>query len=52
MAIDGLASAEFGDRALDAQRVLELANKAHLLYLAQSAAEKAKLLRMLCLNFL
>jgi site-specific DNA recombinase len=51
MAIDGLASVESGDRALDAQRVLELANKAHLLYLTQSSAEKAKLLRMLCLNF-
>jgi site-specific DNA recombinase len=51
MAIDGLASAEIGDRAMDTQRLLELGNKAHLLYLAQSSAEKAKLLRMLCLNF-
>jgi hypothetical protein len=51
MAIDGLAGAEIGDRAMDAQRVLELANKAHLLYLTQSSTEKAKLLRMLCSNF-
>jgi hypothetical protein len=51
MAFDGLAGAETGDRALGAQRVLELANKAYYLYLAQSSAEKAKLLRMLCWNF-
>ncbi len=51
LAIDGLASAEIGERAMDTQRVLELANKADLLYLTQSSAEKAKLLRMLCWNF-
>ncbi|MGB8479616.1 MAG: zinc ribbon domain-containing protein [Acidobacteriaceae bacterium] len=51
IAIDGLAEAETGDRALDAQRVLELANKAYLLYLTQDPVEKAKLLRMLCWNF-
>ena len=51
MKIHGLAAAETGDRAMDAQRVLELADKAHLLYMARSSAEKAKLLRMLCLNF-
>lgn len=32
MAIDGLTSAETGDKALDAQRVFELANKADLLF--------------------
>jgi site-specific DNA recombinase len=31
MAIDGLANAESSDRALDAQRILELANKAYSL---------------------
>ena len=51
MAINGLANAETGDRALDAQRVFELANKAHLLYISQNPVEKAKLLRMLCSNF-
>lgn len=51
MAIDGLAGAETDDRALDAQRVLELANKAYFLYLTQSSVEKAKLLRMLCWTF-
>ena len=39
-------------RALDAQRVFELANKAYLLYLSQDFTEKAKLLRMMCSNFL
>lgn len=51
MAIDGLASAENGDKVLDAQRVFELANKAYLLYILQDSTEKAKLLRMLCSNF-
>ena len=51
IAIDGLAEAETGDRALDAQRVLELANKAYLLYLTQDSVEKANLLRMLCWSF-
>ncbi len=51
MAISGLVSAEAGDRPLDAQRVFELANKAHFLYISQNSVEKAKLLRMLCSNF-
>ena len=51
MAINGLANAETGDRALDAQRVFELANKAHSLYISLNLVEKAKLLRMLCSNF-
>ena len=50
-AMDGLASSENTDRALDAQRVFELANKAYLLYFSQDSAEKAKLLRMMCSNF-
>ena len=50
MAIEGLSSAETGDRALDAQRILELANKAYLLYFSQNSTEKAKLLRMLFSN--
>jgi hypothetical protein len=51
LAIDGLASTESTDRALDAQRVFELANKAYLLYFSQDFTEKAKLLRMMCSNF-
>ena len=50
MAIEGLSNAETGDRALDAQRILELANKAYLLYFSQDSTEKAKLLRMLFSN--
>ena len=51
LAIDGLVGGEIGDRALDAQRALELAIKAYLLYLTQDSVRKAKLLRMLCWNF-
>jgi site-specific DNA recombinase len=47
MAIQGLSEAETGDRALDAQRIFELANKAYLLYVSQASTEKAKLLKML-----
>ena len=50
MAIQGLESAETGDKALDAQRIFELANKAHSLYISQNPVEKAKLLRMLFSN--
>jgi len=50
MAIEGLSGAETSDRALDAQRILELANKAYLLYFSQNSVEKAKLLRMLFSN--
>jgi hypothetical protein len=50
MAMEGLNSAETSDRALDAQRILELANKAYLLYVSQDSTEKAKLLRMLFSN--
>jgi len=38
------------DRLLDAARILELANKAHFLYLRQPPAEKAKLLRIVLSN--
>lgn len=51
LAIDSLACVENTDRALDAQRVFELANKAYLLYFSQDSTEKAKLLRMICSNF-
>jgi hypothetical protein len=34
------------ERLLDAVRILELANKAHFLYLRQNSAEKAKLLKI------
>jgi hypothetical protein len=51
MAIDGLAIAENADKALDAQKVFELSNKANLLYVSQDSGEKAKLLMMPCSNF-
>src|SRR5258708_7029126 len=50
MAIQGLSNAEAGDRALGAQRVFELANKAYSLYVSQNSVEKAKLLKMLFSN--
>jgi hypothetical protein len=48
-AIPGFANAN-PDRMIDAVRLLELANKAHFLYVSQPAPEKAKLLRMLLSN--
>ncbi len=51
MALDGLRSAETTDRALNAEKVFELANRAYYLYLSQDSTEKAKLLRMMCSNF-
>jgi site-specific DNA recombinase len=50
MAIQGLTNAETGDRAVDAARILELANRAYSLYVSQDSLEKAKLLRMLFSN--
>ena len=50
LALDGLTNAETEDRALSAERTLELANKAYLLYVSQDSFEKAKLLRMLLSN--
>ena len=51
MAIDGLTSAENGDRALELKEVFELANKAYSLYFTQDTADRADLLRKLCSNF-
>jgi hypothetical protein len=51
LAIAGLTNAEMADRALDAERVFELVNKAYLLYVSQNSDEKAKLLRLMCSNF-
>jgi hypothetical protein len=50
MAIQGLETSDTGDRALDAQRTFELANRAYSLYVSQNSTEKAKLLRMLLSN--
>ena len=41
-----LEQVENPERALDRVRILELANKAHALYVTQTPQEKAKLLRM------
>jgi len=49
LAIHGLANAN-PDRIIDAVRIFELANKAHFLYVSQSAPEKAKLLRIVLSN--
>lgn len=50
MALEGLNDIETSDRALDAQKILELANEAYSRYISQDSTEKAKLLRMLFLN--
>jgi hypothetical protein len=50
MAIQGLSNADTGDRAANAQRIFELANKAYSLYVSENPVEKAKLLRMLFSN--
>jgi site-specific DNA recombinase len=49
MAIRGLQQAG-PDRVLDSVKILELANKAYFLYLKQTPAEKAKLLKMVLSN--
>ncbi len=51
LALNALTSAETEDRALSAERTLELSNKPYLLYVSQDSFEKAKLLRMLCSTF-
>ena len=51
MAIEGLKSAEIGDRALNAERIFELANKSYSLYVSQDSTETAKLVRMLFSNY-
>ncbi len=45
-----LEHADRPERMLDRVRILELANKAHSLYLTQTPAEKAKLLKMVLSN--
>ena len=45
-----LERAENPERTLDRGRILELANKAHSLYITQTPQEKAKLLRMVLSN--
>jgi hypothetical protein len=40
MASQGLRNAETGDRALDAQRIFELANNAYSLYVSQNPVSK------------
>ena len=45
LAIDGLTSAETSDRALEAQKVSELANKTYSLYFSQDSYG------MMCSNF-
>jgi chorismate mutase len=51
MAIQGLSGGETGYRALDAQKIFELANSAYSLYVSQNSIEKAKLLKMVVSNF-
>ena len=45
-----LERAENPEHALDRVRILELANKAHSLYVTQTPQEKAKLLRLVLSN--
>ena len=49
LALAGLEQATV-DRQLTVNRILELANKAHFLYLKQNPAEKAQLLKMVVSN--
>lgn len=50
MAMLDLKQAEGSDRAVDARRIFELANKAHSLYLSRDSSGKAELLRMVFSN--
>jgi len=50
MALNGLNYADAGNRVMNAQRVLELANKAYLLYETPNSTEKAKLLKTVLWN--
>ena len=45
-----LETASHSQNVLNATRILELANKAHFLYVSQNVAEKARLLRMVLSN--
>ncbi len=49
LAMQGLENAK-PERVFDSLRILELANKAHFLYLSQNPTEKAKLLKMVLSN--
>ena len=49
LALNGLQKAT-SDRLLTTQRILELANKAHSLYLRQNPSEQAKLLKNVLSN--
>ena len=49
LALNGLQEADT-DRLLTTQRILELANKAHFLYVRQKPAEQAKLLKIVLSN--
>ncbi len=51
MALNALDSSQTGDRAIDAERIFELANKAYSLYVSQNSVEQAQLLRMFVSNF-
>ncbi len=51
VALNALDSAQTDDRALDAEKIFELANKAYLLYISQNSVEQAKVLRMLVSNY-
>jgi site-specific DNA recombinase len=48
--ISGMEEAKIGDRLLDVQRILELAQNAHFLYLTRKPAEQADLLKMVLSN--
>jgi len=50
IAMASLPDAASSDRTMDVARILELANKAYLLYKTQNSFEQAKLLRMLVSN--
>ncbi len=49
-ALRRLSQPPAADRALTAERIFELANKAHSLYVARNAAEQGQILKMLLLN--
>ena len=48
--LSALSSPATGDFVLDAQRIFELAHRAHFLYLTRSSAERAELLKSVLLN--
>lgn len=48
IALRGLNAAESPAKAIDAEKVFELANKAYFLYVSQQPAEQAQLLKMMC----